>query len=1418
MTGFTLIQGVTIHVKFSNANSADNPKLKFNGEADANAKAIMQYGTTAIGSNSETNGWYAGAVVSFTYDGTNWIRDQGFNTNSQSAYGNITTNGQIGSGNNLVVTNSGTVQAGATIISAISSQTQNTRFLREDGTWAAPSYSDLSNLSLPGIMHFIGISSTAITNGGVENPTIDGASISTHEAGDIVIYGTAEYIWTAQSKWALLGDENSYALKSHSHGNITSDGKMNGSTIIEGSAVAITHKFLREDGTWVIPKYTDAYTLPIAKYNALGGVKPAYSTSGSALLTTTSTANTASPTITARSTTNGRYYAIEADKDGILYVNVPWTDHYNWTDLLNRPNRAASSTDGGGASTVEINGAIPASSGISGYLLYGAAASGDEEVKAQSTLYIYNLLSGDAISQAQLNIGASRVKGILSLHTSGNNSYTGDITVGTLTETRTYTLPDESGTIALTTDLMNPASHKHGNIENNGTLQTNDVTIANGDKIIVTDYSDSAKIARTSISFDGTTIDKALSQKGTWESFNNYTHPTGDGNSHVPATSTNKQGLYLRAGATEDSAAWAAPTVWHGTCNTAAATLIKDVTCPSFPKGNELEAGTVIFVYFNNTNSGAVGSIKLRVNSNVESDAKPIKYLYNNDVPADIPGADYLKGGQTYYFSYDGSNWVVRMMYNTDTTPYGIRVYRDTVSDSAFNDDYPLLISRSLASDIYSPYTNDIYAIINNSNVTKIPTYNPNTGELKATKFIGAIEGSVTGTADVALKLTTSNLGTVIKPIYLVAGEATECNTYAGGTAITLNETNKSSTTASFYAPLDVGTQYQILVSGGSTNKTPVWTEAALLQSEISNSANTAAYTVLTLGNDGNAASPVNHSEGKIVLYSAQTEAHTIDGASTAIAYTHTLPNNTGWLASGGVASGTVEGVADGATLMYLANTGILTASTSDVGGTTQPVYLAAGVITAIEYTANRLYYTASTISLEAGTYYADGTGLAINKTSLTNNYILEVNGKTKLLDNLDITGDIAPTATNAYALGIGGNTPKRWSALYIGTANTYGSNTQPIYWNDGVPEALTYTQNRIYYSASSTSFEAATCYCDGSSLTINGTSAPANTGIFQVLGTSTMQHILPDTTITYDLGSSSLIWSSLYIQTIAAHYIEAGPSSTWSDKTLYLGYGNTNQTTAIKMYYSGAASTHTEFFEINNNGAYALTRFGVNGQNTSYNFYVNGSSYFNGAMQFSGDLTFDATGSTGTSKKIVWSGSGDGAEIYYYVPTAEQGNLVLNTKDDANCMIALAASGSLKMYLNPTNTTFYPATTNSGSLGLGGTSAKRWSAVYIGTADSYGAYGYPVYWNAGVPAQTFPVQYTTWSIASGGTSTGAITKTGKYFADTYVIALVVTSGEANLNGPLTWTTAADTLTITTSAATSGAVSGYVLTARADSI
>ena len=84
--GLIVQPGVTIHVKFTNTNSASNPTLAVNSTP---AKSIVLYGTTAIGTTAETTGWNAGAVVALTYDGTYWIRDQGYNTNT--TYSNATT-------------------------------------------------------------------------------------------------------------------------------------------------------------------------------------------------------------------------------------------------------------------------------------------------------------------------------------------------------------------------------------------------------------------------------------------------------------------------------------------------------------------------------------------------------------------------------------------------------------------------------------------------------------------------------------------------------------------------------------------------------------------------------------------------------------------------------------------------------------------------------------------------------------------------------------------------------------------------------------------------------------------------------------------------------------------------------------------------------------------------------------------------------------------------------------------------------------------------------------------------------------------------------------------------------------------------------------------------------------------------------
>ena len=70
-------------------------------------------------------------------------------------------------------------------------------------------------------------------------------------------------------------------------------------------------------------------------------------------------------------------------------------------------------------------------------------------------------------------------------------------------------------------------------------------------------------------------------------------------------------------------------------------------------------------------------------------------------------------------------------------------------------------------------------------------------------------------------------LGSTTKPVYTsAAGTFAACSTYAGGTAVTLNGSNKGGSTASFYAPTGAGTSGQVLTSAGSG--APTWTTLAI--------------------------------------------------------------------------------------------------------------------------------------------------------------------------------------------------------------------------------------------------------------------------------------------------------------------------------------------------------------------------------------------------------------------------------------------------------------------------------------------------------------------------------------------------------------------------------------------------------------
>lgn len=115
--------------------------------------------------------------------------------------------------------------------------------------------------------------------------------------------------------------------------------------------------------------------------------------------------------------------------------------------------------------------------------------------------------------------------------------------------------------------------------------------------------------------------------------------------------------------------------IFKGTCDTAAATLEKAVTCPQFTE-NDLVIGAIVFVTFAHTNSGAVASIKLNVNG---TGAKNIKYM-RNAAESDLAGVGYLRANMTYRFVYNGSYWVCDTDYDANSNTIGYQLRTNSYS------------------------------------------------------------------------------------------------------------------------------------------------------------------------------------------------------------------------------------------------------------------------------------------------------------------------------------------------------------------------------------------------------------------------------------------------------------------------------------------------------------------------------------------------------------------------------------------------------------------------------------------------------------------------------------------------------------------------------------------------------------------
>ena len=126
--------------------------------------------------------------------------------------------------------------------------------------------------------------------------------------------------------------------------------------------------------------------------------------------------------------------------------------------------------------------------------------------------------------------------------------------------------------------------------------------------------------------------------------------------------------------------------IHYGECSTAAGTTTKTVACPGFTKAK----GAWIAVKFTVTNTGAVASLQLNVNS---TGGAPIKYRNAN-----LPNASTLTAQRVYLFVYDGTNY--QLVGDLDTTIANTDLHmRQTLITTADAKLRPLLMSFAQISD-----------------------------------------------------------------------------------------------------------------------------------------------------------------------------------------------------------------------------------------------------------------------------------------------------------------------------------------------------------------------------------------------------------------------------------------------------------------------------------------------------------------------------------------------------------------------------------------------------------------------------------------------------------------------------------------------------------------------------------------------
>lgn len=568
------------------------------------------------------------------------------------------------------------------------------------------------------------------------------------------------------------------------------------------------------------------------------------------------------------------------------------------------------------------------------------------------------------------------------------------------------------------------STHTHGNITNGGDITATAPTIANGDQIIINDNS-ASKITNGP-TFDGSTTTKALTPKGTWETFSKFSGSYDDLTNQptIPTVPTNVSAFTNDAGYITSADVPEGASAYTGTIS-AVSTSASNGTNNGFARGDHVHNITKTTIdSVLGTGSGTSkfyredGTWVTPTNTNTTYSLSGS--LFGHRFTSTLTAGGSGSGTSTSDCALAaGDN--IELTDNTSTRTITIAA-TDTTYDAATENKLGLVKpwqrwsgtssgpnsvtqSGNVVVNSVSNTAGRYYAIEIDSVgklFVNVPWTTVDPGVTKISTTAGAHSTVTNATGAVSFNIPTKTSHLTNDNGFITGISKSDVTTALGtgsGTTKFLREDGSWATPAYTtntdtklqVAAITSGTTYYPIVGTGTTAATRQFDTAGFSYTGTSGTTSTVGTAQLTLGNS-TASGTANNKKGRLSIYGSTAYAHTIEGAPTA-SRTLTLPDETGTIALTSDIPTKVSDLTDASS--YATKTEV------DAIPDLQGAHIGSGTLTSLDlndYNTVGLYYTASTSETSSITNKPSGltaafSMLVLNRGGNNNQVIFDYGG-----------------------------------------------------------------------------------------------------------------------------------------------------------------------------------------------------------------------------------------------------------------------------------------------------------------------------------------------------------------------------------------------------------------------------------------